>query len=471
MADLSPSQTTTLPMSTPTAARANGRHDLQKLRAVIRREFGERVRSKWFLVSTLLGPVFFAVLTILPAWLALREKGSSQATNVAIVDATGTGLGARVAASLVDSLPADAPRPVVTTSAPSGVAAAEQAAMADVTARRRQGVLVLDSATLAGTSARYAGRNATSIADVSRLREVVRRQTLVVRLEREGLGAARVESLTGPRLRLVTERVTDAGRGGSGAGGAILAIGVSFLLYLMIIIYGQSVLRSVLEEKTTRVAELVVASVKPDILMAGKILGVGAVGLVQMVVWLGGAVGIIAYIAPFLQVKLGAGAAPGGAGAAAAQAAETTAGLGMPTITVGMVAGALTFFALGYLLYSALFAAVGAMVNSEQEAQQASFPVMIPLISSAVLMQAVIANPETTMARFAAWFPLTAPVMMPMRMAMVSTSALEVGLVILGTTLTVLLLTWLAARVYRVGLLMYGKRPTLGELGRWMRQA
>lgn len=218
-------------------------------------------------------------------------------------------------------------------------------------------------------------------------------------------------------------------------------------------------------------AELVVASVKPDILMAGKILGVGAVGLVQMLVWLGGAVGIIAYVAPFLRLKLGAGSPPGGAGAAAAQAAEATAGLGMPTITVGMVAGALTFFALGYLLYSALFAAVGAMVNSEQEAQQASFPVMIPLITSAVLMQAVIANPETSMARFAAWFPLTSPIMMPMRMAMVSTSALEVALVITGTALTVLLVTWLAARVYRVGLLMYGKRPSLAELGRWMRQA
>ena len=136
-----------------------------------------------------------------------------------------------------------------------------------------------------------------------------------------------------------------------------------------------------------------------------------------------------------------------------------------------MVFGAIVFFVLGYLLYSACFAAVGAMVNSDQEAQQASIPVMLPLILSAVFMQATIANPETTLAKFTAWFPLTAPIMMPMRMSLVSTPPLEVGLVILGTALTVALVIWLAARVYRVGLLMYGKRPSVAELGRWIRQA
>ena len=117
------------------------------------------------------------------------------------------------------------------------------------------------------------------------------------------------------------------------------------------------------------------------------------------------------------------------------------------------------------------FAAVGAMVNSEQEAQQASFPVMMPLILSAVLMQVVLRNPEGTAAKAVAWFPLTAPVIMPMRMALVDVGPLETALVIGGLALTVLGAVWLAARVYRVGLLMYGKRPSVGELARWVARA
>jgi ABC-2 type transport system permease protein len=138
---------------------------------------------------------------------------------------------------------------------------------------------------------------------------------------------------------------------------------------------------------------------------------------------------------------------------------------------VGTVAAALGFFVLGYLLYAALFAAAGAMVNTEQEAQQASFPVMLPLIVSAVFIQPVLANPDTAVARAAAWFPFSAPIIMPMRMSLVSTSVGEVLAVLAGLAATVVGTTWLAARVYRVGLLMYGKRPSARELARWVRQA
>jgi ABC-2 type transport system permease protein len=275
-----------------------------------------------------------------------------------------------------------------------------------------------------------------------------------------------VAALTGGRLRLATERITDAGRGGSGAGGAIVAAGVAVLLYAMIILYGQNVMRSVLEEKTTRVAEVVISSVRPDVLMAGKVLGVGAVGLVQQVVWFGGAAFIGANVAPVLARRTHTGLA-----AQAADAADVTAAIGIPSVSLGTVAAAFGFFFLGYLLYAALFAAAGAMVNSEQEAQQASFPVMLPLIASAVFIQPVLTNPESGIARAAAWFPFSAPVIMPMRMSLVSTSALEVVAVLAGVAVAAAATTWVAARVYRVGMRMYGKRPSLGELARWVRQA
>jgi ABC-2 type transport system permease protein len=245
---------------------------------------------------------------------------------------------------------------------------------------------------------------------------------------------------------------------------------VAFLLYMMILLYGQNILRSVLEEKTTRVAEVVVASVRPDVLLAGKILGVGAVGMLQQFVWLGGAAFLGWYVMPFFTGGVRTGAAAQAA-QAASEAADTAGALAMPAVSLEVVLGALGFFVLGYLLYAALFAAAGSMVNSDQEAQQAAFPVMLPLIVSAVFIQTVISNPESSTSRFAAWFPFSAPIIMPMRMAMTSVSAGEIVAVLAGCALTAVAVTWVAARIYRVGLLAYGKRPTIGELARWVREA
>lgn len=443
-----------------------------KLLVVIKREFMERVRTRMFLISTLLGPIFFAAILIVPAWFAQRQKGSDTVAAVTVLDATGTNLGDQIARALADSLPPGVPataRPTVVHVAPADLPAAEHAATAAVVHKEREGVLVLDSATLAGQRARYVGRNASSMADVQHLRDVVRREVLGTRLEQAGFPADRVAPITSTRLQLTTTSVTDRGTGGSGIGGSIVAIIVAFLLYMTILLYGQNVLRSVVEEKTTRVAEVIVASVKPDILLTGKVLGVGAVGLLQQVIWFGGALAVGAYIVPFLHLDRQTGTT--GAAAQAAQAADATSSFVMPEITVGVVATAIVFFLLGYLLYSALFAAAGAMVNSDQEAQQASLPVMLPLIGSAVFIQTVVQSPDAGISRFFAWFPLTAPVLMPMRMSLVSTSALEVTLVVLGVAATALAALWLAARIYRVGLLMYGKRPSIVELARWVRQA
>ncbi len=446
---------------------------MRKLSVVVKREFLERVRTRAFLLTTLLGPVFFAGLSIFPAWLALRQKGSDTVAAVTVLDATGTTVGDRIARALADSLPPGTPasaHPTVVHVTSSALPAAEREATTAVVRKQREGVLVLDSATLAGTRARYAGRNASSMADVQHLQDVVRREVLTARLEQAGFPADRVAPITSTRLRLSTTSVTDDGtRGGGGIGSAVVAMVVAFLLYMTILLYGQNVLRSVIEEKTTRVAEVIVASVKPDILMTGKVLGVGAVGLVQQLIWFGGAAVVAVYVMPFLHLGQRAGAV--GAAQQAAQAADATSSFVMPEIGFGVVASAILFFLLGYLLYSALFAAAGAMVNSEQEAQQAAMPVMLPLIASAVFIQTVVQNPEAGVSRAMAWFPLTAPILMPMRMALVSTTPLEVTLVVLGLVVTVLTALWLSARIYRVGLLMYGKRPSLPELARWIRQA
>src|SRR5881394_121186 len=244
---------------------------------VFKREYIERVRSKWFLIATFLGPVFFGLIAVVPIVMAAKTKTSTQLANVIILDATGTELGNRVAKSLSSSNP-DAGTPRVRVIKAEGVAGAEVTATADVMQHAAIGYMVLDANTIAGKEMRYAGRNATSLLDVQFLTQSVRSSLLTMRLEGEGLNAQRVTMLTNVRLEAKTEKIDDRGKeAASGLTSLFFGYAISFLLYIMIAIYGQSIMRGVLEEKTNRVAEVVVASVKPDVLLAGKILGSGLV--------------------------------------------------------------------------------------------------------------------------------------------------------------------------------------------------
>ena len=454
---------------------------MAKLWAIIKREYLERVQNKWFVVSTLLAPLFFSAMIFLPAVLTMRSMRSAEVSNFVILDATGIGMGARVDSAIraarprtaADSVPAADPSIRVQTVEPGApLIQAESLAAQEVRAKRTRGYLVLDPGAVTGDSARYVGENASSRAVVDRIERAARDVSLGLRLEGAGIDPAKVQQLTGKRLRLSTERLTATGRGRTGIGNIMFGMAVTLLLYLSIILYGQNVMRGVMEEKQTRVAEVVVSSVSPDKLLAGKILGVGAVGLTQQILWFGLTAAIGAYIAPFFARSARATAQEMMAQGGAASARDMSALMGgMPSITFGQVVLLLVFFLIGYFLYSALFAAVGAMVNDEREAQQALGPVMVILIGSSFLMQPVMFNPSSDLARWASLIPFSAPIIMPLRMAMVQVPATDIAIAIVGGILTVALFSWLAARIYRVGLLMYGKKPSMVELVRWVRQA
>jgi ABC-2 type transport system permease protein len=230
---------------------------------------------------------------------------------------------------------------------------------------------------------------------------------------------------------------------------------IAFMLYMMIMLYGQNVMRGVLEEKMTRVAEVVMASVKPDILLAGKILGVGAVGLTQQIVWFGSAAAFITY----------------GAVMAKAMGIPEMKNFTFPTVSPLLFVSLFLFFVLGYILYSSMFAAVGAMVGSQEEVQQAAQPVVLLLIASIIFIQPILLNPSSTLAVAMSVIPFTAPVIMPLRMTAIQVPPLELIGSLVGLGLTCWLAIWAAARIYRIGLLMTGKRPNLKELVRWIRYA
>ncbi|MDQ3948713.1 MAG: hypothetical protein M3282_00065, partial [Gemmatimonadota bacterium] len=237
---------------------------MDKLWVVIKREYLERVRSKWFVVGTLFVPALIVLTFLLPAFLTSRSTASSGIRNVIILDATGAGLGEHVAADLTappatGRLGTDAAadtagaQPDVRVVEPARLAAAESTATQEVMVEGgRVGYLVLDDRTVAGMTARYAGRNATSFRDVERIRNAVSRGVMLNQLRQAGANPRMVDAIARTRVRMPTERITEKGRGGSGQVGALLAIGIAFLFYLSIVIHGQNVLRGVLEEKMTR---------------------------------------------------------------------------------------------------------------------------------------------------------------------------------------------------------------------------
>ena len=424
---------------------------MAKLWVIIKREYLERVRTKWFIFATIFGPVFFGAMIIIPAVMAKRSKSTMEFTNTRILDATTTGLGQRVADAMNRGRQTGAIPPQVFVVKPTELTQAESTATKQVIAKQVSGYLVVDARTLGGEEARYAGRNATSIGDMERLRSAVKDALLSQRMEQAGIDSSRIKDMTFMPLRLNSERITDKGRGGSGTVSIIFAGGIAFLLYMSIVLYGQNVLRGVLEEKTTRVAEVVVSSVSPETLLAGKILGVGAVGLTQQILWVITTVLMFQARQPILD-KFGISTMP----------------FALPDISIGLAVLLLLFFILGFIFYSSLYAAVGASVNTEQEAQQAVQPMLILLVATAIFLTPLLINPTSRLATVMSLLPFSAPIIMPLRLALGSVPWYELAASLVGVILACLGATWLAARIYRVGLLMYGKRPTLREMGRWV---
>ena len=440
---------------------------MAKLWVVIKREYLERVRSKWFIFMTVFGPVFFAVITILPGYMTMRGMKDAQVSGIHILDVTGTGLGQRVADRLQNqrqngplaTLPGGPTLPavqsVVETLNPGRLADAESVATKLVMSKETQGYLVLDSLTLTAQKARYAGRNASSLAQMELIEAAVRQSLMASRMQDAGIAPARIDAITRVRVDLATERIDERGRGGSGLVSAIFGFVIAFLLYMMIMLYGQNVLRGVLEEKMTRVAEVVMASVKPDILLAGKILGVGAVGLTQQLIWFGSAAAFFTY----------------GAAMGKAFGMPEMQRVVLPTVSAPLFLALVFFFLFGYVLYSSMFAAVGAMVGTQEEAQQAAQPVVMLLIASIIFVQPILLSPSGKLAVWLSVIPFTAPVIMPLRMSATQVPTLEIAGSLLGLALACWAAVWASARIYRVGILMTGKRPNLKELARWIKYA
>jgi ABC-2 type transport system permease protein len=232
-----------------------------------------------------------------------------------------------------------------------------------------------------------------------------------------------------------------------GEGTFIVAFIMLFFIYMSVLFYGLFVMRGVIEEKQSRIVEVVISSVKPTQMMLGKLIGIGLVGLTQVGMW--------ALSAALLSV-FGA-------------SMFSSRGVSLPKIPPILFVYFVAFFVLGYFLYATLYAMVGAMVSSEEDAQQAQMPVTLVIVVPMMLFGMVMANPNSATSIALSLVPFFAPTLMMMRIAVINPPVWQILLSMSIMVVTILACTWLAARIYRVGILMYGKRPSLAELGRWLR--
>jgi len=409
--------------------------------AVIRREYLQRVRSRWFVIATLAAPILMLALIVIPAVMA--NQGSNADRAIVVLDRTG---------GLYDRVEAGLDRAGYSVQRAPETPDAEEALARRVEIGDLGGFLVLDDATLSRGEARLVTSSRPSLVRQVAIQQVFVQAAVAVRLggDDASLGAL----LNGGDLKL--ELLSDGGAGVNDPAFAASYIG-AFLLYMTILLYAVSVMRSVLEEKTSRVVEIVISSMRPDQLMLGKILGVGAVGLTQLAIWgLAGTLIIAAGIPALL--------AANPAFSQLSELREFMPGLGYLGLFV-------VFFLGGYFMYSGLYAAVGAMCNTDEEAQQAQMPVIFLLVIPIIFVTQVIDNPNAPLSVALSLVPLFSPILMFARAATGAAPFWQVGLSVVGMVVAVVVIAWVAGRIYKVGILMAGKRPTLPELFRWVREA
>ncbi len=409
---------------------------------IIHREYLERVRTKSFLLSTILFPAMMVGFTYLPAKMANMKASGSRHVAVVSDDAD-------FAATVKKQLEGDKKSKFVVDIDTEPTDATRARLKGAVASTKLDGYIWLTKDAVDSRKIGYCARETGDFVELASLQSALRAALLRKELVSKGVTPDEIDKLTN-QLTLETVSL----KGGeetkeSGEGQILSVIGLVLMLYMTLLIYGMSVMRSVLEEKTSRVMEVVLSSAKASELMAGKILGVGAVGLTQIAIWLTIAIG----------VSTPAILALGGVKDSAFH------------MDLKLVPAFIVFFIGGYMLYSALFAALGSMVNSEQEAQQWQTFVVMPIVIPMMMMWLIIRQPNSPMAIWMSMVPFFSPILMYMRIVVATPHWYEIAASITILAATIWGVIWLCARIYRVGILMYGKKPTLPEIMKWVKYA
>jgi ABC-2 type transport system permease protein len=422
---------------------------LRRIAAVIRREYLEHVRTRAFWISTLLVPVLMGALMFVPVWLAARGGGTF---TVAVVDLSGR---------FFDPLQREVQRALAASEEKLTISllaqplgpdpdATREALKRRVQGRDFDGMLVLPASLPDGGQPEYVAPNVAAFKLLTVLERSVNNVMVADRLARAGLDPDQIGQLT-RRVELRTFKLGARGEETSDSGQTfLLSYALVMIIYMTVLLYGVYVMRGVLEEKSSRIVEVIVSTIRPLELMLGKILGIGAVGLTQFLIWTGT---LLALSAPGVVAALFGGP------------------VAVPRVAVSLMVFFVVYFLLGFLLYGTLYAAIGAAFDSEQEAQNFQGMVAMLLVLPLILMMQIFNQPDGALAVVLSLIPFFTPMLMLLRMTLTQVPAVQLAASVVLMVAAILGTTWLAAKIYRVGILVHGAKPKLKELVRWVTEA
>ena len=441
-----------------------------KIGLIARREFNERVKKKSFIITTILTPVLFLGIMALTVWMSMKDIDRER--EILVVDRSGIIAPGLDGEGMIKYTVADSTTVIdednLRETAPEGVF----------------GVLIIDEDIMTNPRAAhlYAFESSTMTVEqavADRIRETVETEKLK-NYNIENLSEILAEIKT--PISLQVKEISESGEAEDSSSTLSMITGYifGFLIYMFIILYGSMVMQGVIEEKSNKVLELIVSSVKPFQLMMGKILGIASVAFTQLLIWVvffglvGG--GILNFFAGDMMSAI---AASGTDALAAGTDSVFPAGLNDDTAVLlrrltdvrfiaTMIIGFVVYFIGGYLFYSAMFAAVGSAVDNEKDTQNLQLPITIPLILAIIVMAGAMQDPGSPTAFWFSIIPFTSPVVMMARLPY-GVPAWELALSVGLLYVTFVAVVWLAGKIYRVGIFMYGKKPSFKELYKWMR--
>ncbi len=416
---------------------------MDKIKAIIKKEIKLKVMTKGFIIGTLLGPIVILLFSFGPAFfMTLQEK---KTVELLVVDQTQI-LRDYLQEAFADTLKNGQPRFRLNFIDSLELAANRAQWFQQLEEGKLKALIVIPATVWDTGKIEYYSKTLSDIDFIANLKERLGKVITKEKLRRAGVDPVLVEKLSQP-VKLDTRKVQKGAVQKSSAGQVwIVAFVFTMMLYMTSIFYGNAVMRGVLEEKTSRIVEVLLSSINSFELMLGKIFGVGLVGLIQYAFWgIMGAVGFILVAAgrpdmlKYLKVS--------------------------PTAFLYFV----LFFVVGYFQIASLFAAVGSMASSEEDMQSLSMPVNMLIVVPFIISFSVITNPDSSLAQILSFIPFFTPLLMFLRVLLVAPPWYEVWGAIAINGVAILLFGWLSARIYRVGILMYGKRPNLPEILRWIR--
>jgi ABC-2 type transport system permease protein len=413
---------------------------MRNILLIAKREYLEQIRGRAFKISTIAVPLIIAALLAFSHYMD-RKAGKGKHIEIVAQDAA---LADEVGKQLLEDTWAEYKVDVIAPATEQQLAEGQR----QVQSRAIDGLLWIDTTTPDKISATFTSLSAVDVAAHGSMQNALNRGAINQRMVRKGMTVAEADALLA-QVSIESLQLDKDGKVGKNNGGtAVLkATLMLVLLSLPIMLYGLDMARAIIEEKTSRIFEVMLAVAKPSDLLAGKLLGVGGVGVTQIMIWVAGAT-------IFMGTQLAAELLTGDI----AIRFSWTEGIFFPI-----------YFVLGFALFSAIFSGLAATCETSQDLQKFMWVAIIPLYTAMGMLPVMINDPNSTWSVAASLFPLTSPYIMISRMGLVAVPLWQVALSVALLALTTWGVLWFSSRLYRVGILMYGKRATLPEILRWLR--